>query len=343
MVKIAKPLPFKMPVRKNALEKPTVVLFFGGGQDSTALLYKYYYDAEFRKSRIGDAHFLVIMADTGNEYPSTYSHVALVQEWCQRVGIEFYLVGPEMGYHGRTWQSLQFQMELNNTVMGVAFQKSCTDNLKVKVCYRFLADWLRANYHFTKSGVNVFYQYKAFFGKLRTWIGFAAGEESRVDSSSCESKTQKSEAIKYKAGDLIQVFNDNPKPAKTNLPKWRQLCVTHLYPLITLGYNRLACQLSISGYGHRVPFPSNCMMCPYQGLIEILYLNRKYPAMWAYWRAREMAKLQKFAHKEINYGVKGKLNLEKYLEQARSKYGHLTMDEIEEYRFSHGHCVKSKI
>jgi len=65
--------------------------------------------------------------------------------------------------------------------------------------------------------------------------------------------------------------------------------------------------------------------------------------MWAYWLERESAKLAKFAHARVNLGVKGKQTLEAFLEKAQTKFGHLTIEEIHEYRFSHGHCVKSKI
>ena len=325
---------FRIPAPKKPFSKPTVVLFFGGGQDSTALLYQYHYDAEFRKRYAGDAHFLVIMADTGNEFPYTYTHVAEVKAWCVSVGIEFYFVTADMGFHGATWQSLQGQFERNNTIMGVAYHKTCTDNLKIKVCYRFLAEWLRTKYGFTKPRMDVFYQYKAFYGQMKTWIGFAAGEESRVSVRKLADPGP---------GDELLLFGDCQTTIDSYIPKWRQLTVTHLYPLIDLGFSRQSCQLAIAGYGHTVPFPSNCMLCPYQNEIEILYLYSKHRTMWNYWLIREAAKLTKFAYAKVNYGVKGKLTLEAFLEKAQAKFGHMTMEEIEEYRFSHGHCVKSKI
>lgn len=314
------------------LTRPTVVLFFGGGQDSTDLLYRYFYDAAFRQRYVGDAHFLVIMSDTGNEYPGTYSHVRQIKAFCERNSIEFYLITTEMGYHGKTWPSLQGQMERNHNVMGVAFPKSCTDNLKIKPCYRFLADWLTIRYGFPVGGIKAFYLYKALFGKLTTWIGFAKGEESRVASK----PRPLNPALQVPTDWLFAV-----PPVASHIPKWRQLCVTHIYPLIELGINRQGCQEHIAWLGHTVPFPSNCMMCPFQREVEIIYLYRAYPQEWERWVEREKAKLAKFKDKKINLGVMGKLTLEEYLENALVKFGDWSMDRIKEYRFSHGHCVLS--
>lgn len=53
---------------------PLTILSFGGGQDSTTILYKLVFDADF-KARYAPGDLLVLMADTGNEHPETYSHV----------------------------------------------------------------------------------------------------------------------------------------------------------------------------------------------------------------------------------------------------------------------------
>lgn len=183
-----------LPYRLHPLTKPTRVLFFGGGQDSTALLYLYVYDQLYRQHYAPDCHFLVLMADTSNEFPATIASVRDVAAWCAQKGIEFHLIRPEMGYHGATWQSLKGQMERNDTIMGVAFPKSCTDQLKIQPAYRFLADWLRASYHFQAAGHRVYYQYEHHFGKLITWIGFAAGEEKRVLQSTTGQRLTKTTA-----------------------------------------------------------------------------------------------------------------------------------------------------
>ena len=323
---------WKRNAKLGLLTKPTTVLFVGGGQDSVALLLKYYYDAAFRRQFV-QGHFVCIMADTGNEFPKTMAYVASLQHWCQQVGIEFYLISSDMGYHGRTWQSLMHQMEKNNTIMGVGFQKSCTDQLKVQVCYRFLGDWLRQAYGFKAIGHKVYYEYKAHYGKLVSWIGFAAGEEKRIEKAI----VQKPVVI----GETLPVFEQHSKKTDS-IPVWRQVCVRHEYPLVHLGLNRAACQQVIASYGHQVPIPSNCMLCPFQSPAEIVYLYRAFPSTWSYWVEREQAKLVKFKDKKTNLGVKGKLTLTEFLQKALITYGDWSLEELESYRFSHGHCVMSR-
>ncbi len=51
--------------------KALTVLAFGGGQDSTAILYRIALDKAFR-SRYVKGDLLVLMSDTGNEHPHTY-------------------------------------------------------------------------------------------------------------------------------------------------------------------------------------------------------------------------------------------------------------------------------
>ena len=84
------------------------------------------------------------------------------------------------------------------------------------------------------------------------------------------------------------------------------------------------------------------MLCPYQAEVEVLYLYRFFPNEFEYWEERERAKLTKFTHASRNLGVKGKLTLRAYLNEAIRKYGHWTDEQLEVYRFSHGHCVLSK-
>lgn len=302
--------------------QPLTVLWFGGGQDSTALLYLYAFSQTFRAKFVGPTKFVVVMADTGNEFPETYIHVREVQEFCRVQEIPFFFLQPEMGYHGKTWQSLQSQMEKNDNIFSVGFPKSCTDNLKIKVCYRFLEDYLRLEYDFDGKGKKVYYQYAERFGKLRSLIGFAKGEESR-----CASTVQ------------LDLFPDTVVDGR---PKWMQRTVQHFYPLIDLRLDRAGCQKLIVDYGYSVPIPSNCMMCPFQNEAEVVYLHRFHPEMWEYWVSREAAKLTKNILQKRNLGVKGEKTLLEFLEIAKMKYGHWSDDELKHYRNSHGHCVKSR-
>ena len=57
----------------------------------------------------------------------------------------------------------------------------------------------------------------------------------------------------------------------------------------------------------------------------------------------ERRKLEANTHMgEKNLWVWGKKTLPEVLAEAQEKYKNLTKEEIDEYRFSHGHCVMSK-
>ncbi|QHT70784.1 hypothetical protein GXP67_31120 [Rhodocytophaga rosea] len=69
-----------------------------------------------------------------------------------------------MNFHTESWQSLRHQMRTNSTIFGMepiltlvvapAFARkgSCTDNLKIKPIYRFLADYIHRRYNFAGIG-----------------------------------------------------------------------------------------------------------------------------------------------------------------------------------------------
>ena len=289
------------------------VLWFGGGQDSTALLYLSHYSKEFQDTYIGNTELIVVMSDTGNEYPDTYSHVAEISEFCRIQNISFHFLTKEQGFHSKTWMSLQAQMEKNSSIMSVALPKSCTDKLKIGVCYNFLGKLISEKYGYNPKRKKMYYDYKEEFGKLKVLIGFAKGEESRMVNK-----------------------DDDQRPL------WMQRNVDVIYPLIEMGIDRQECQNIISSYGHNVPSPSNCMLCPFQSDPEIVYLHKFHPKMWEYWVEREAAKIAKNAEKPKNLGVKGRKTLPETLEIAMAKYGHWSNLELIEYRHSHGHCVMSR-
>lgn len=298
------------------------VLWFGGGQDSTDILYRLIHNQAFRQ-RYAPERLVVIMSDTGNEFDFTYRHVNQVHSLCLTHNIEFYLIEPWMGYHSMAWQSLTGQYVRNHNIQGSAFAKTCTDNLKIGPNYRFLADYIRELYGFTAKGNRVFYEYTATFGPLKSLIGFAKGEESR-----CGQKQQ------------LDLFPDLLTDIR---PKWMRHCIEHVYPLIELRVDRAGCQSSIQSMGYQVPMPSNCKLCPFAAPQEILFLYRFYPADWQEWVQHEANKITKNSHKPRNLGVKGEKLLPQVLAEAQAKYGHLTDEQLWDYRMSHGHNVKSRL
>ncbi|CDS93684.1 conserved hypothetical protein [Sphingobacterium sp. PM2-P1-29] len=313
------------------MEKNITLLSFGGGQDSTTILYKIILDKDFR-DRYVNGRLLVLMSDTGNEHPHTYAHVKFIAEFCILHGIEFYLINHSMGYHPQNWPTLQHNFSIYDTVMSVAFKKVCTDNLKIKPLYNFLDHYIAKKYFGYSSilppkGKKYIKLFRKQYGAIRVLIGIAAGEEVRIAKSN--NRIQKAMQL-----DLF-------RKVRTPGLKWMETSITKIYPLAERGINRYACQQYIFSVGLPLPFPSNCMMCPFASKIEILWLYRNYPAVFAEWVCFERAKLEKFNGTKNNLGVKGKLTLEEVLAQAIVQHGHMTNDELDEYKMSHGHCVKS--
>ncbi|MGV0949233.1 MAG: hypothetical protein ACOYB3_01080 [Azonexus sp.] len=295
----------------NSSEQLTV-LSFGGGQDSTALLYKYVYDAEFR-ANYAPGRFLVVMAATSDEHPETDNHVGFVKLFCAEHKIEFVHITPDMGFHSGKWQGYRQFLRATTTCGSKVFRKTCTDNLKLKPIYRFLEQWVSKNYG-TRCGRKVgFYDFVKTHGKIRMIIGIAKGEEGRV-------------------GAPLEV--------------WGKACIERLYPLIDLSLDRQGCQDYIKNVGQVVPPPSNCMLCPFMSDIELLWLSKFYPADYAEWVTIEANKIARFKAEGLpddkNYGVWAKKTLPEVLAKAQVKYAHMTDAQLHEYKMSHGHCVKSK-
>jgi 3'-phosphoadenosine 5'-phosphosulfate sulfotransferase (PAPS reductase)/FAD synthetase len=288
------------------------VLSFGGGQDSTALLYRYAFDPEFRR-QYAPGKFIVSMAATLDEHPETNSHVEEVKRFCATQAIEFVHITPDMGYHGGKWQGYRQFLNATSTCGSKAFRKTCTDNLKIKPIYRFLEWWIGKTYGFVVGRKSAFYEFQRHYGKVRMLIGIAKGEESRCGEA---------------------------------LEKWQRETVERVYPLIDLGLDRQGCQDYIASRNKPVPPPSNCMLCPFMSEIELLWLSYNYPTDYAAWVVLEQNKIDRFRREGLaddkNLGVWGRKLLPQKLSEAKVRYAHMSPAQINDYKMSHGHCVKSK-
>jgi len=286
------------------------VLSFGGGQDSTAILYLLAEDQEAR-AKYAPGRLLVIMSDTGDEHQDTLEHVYRIKAYCQVRGIEFAWIRPGDGYHGKWNEGMRAYHRAHGSIGSKAFPKTCTDNLKIQPIYRYLEAWVAREYGYVAGRKAALKAFARDHGRIRVLLGIAKGEEKRVS------------------------------PPETWTP-WRRLATEAGYPLLDLGLDRAACQAYIASRGHAVPPPSNCITCHFKSPIEILWTARKLPADFADWVALEAAKLKKWAEKgEKNLGVNGRKTLPQVLAEAEARYGHLTDAELDEYRMSHGHCVKN--
>ena len=247
-------------------EPELTVLSMGLGQDSTALLYKYLYDKEFRSTYVPN-RLLVIFADTGNEFPQTYSHLEYVKKLCIEHDIEFVHLQGDSGFHSPDWRSLSHFYEKKSAIGSKAYPKICSQRLKIEPIYRFLEYWLGLNYSVKVGNKKGIRQFALEFGKVRMMIGIAKNEEGRMSNAS-ERKE-----------------------------RWYRESIEHCYPLVDLGLDRKGCQEYILSVGHAVPIPSNCMMCPFLSAEELEYLRRFEPKELESWIWHEKRKLSKWSHR----------------------------------------------
>ena len=297
---------------KKKMQTELTILSYGAGQDSTALRDLYVFDKAFRK-KYAPGRMMMICSDTGDEHLATYAHIEETKEFCEKHGIEFHHLTADKGFHSESWPSLREFYRRTNTVGSKAFPKTCTDRLKLQPIYRFLEHWLAENYGVRCSRKKGFYEFAEQYGKINMLIGIAAGEEKRVAD-----------------------------PEKGPC-KWRRETVQNVYPLIDLGMDRKACQDYIRSVGNKVPPPSNCILCPFMNEVELVWLYRNQPHDFQEWVDIEQTKLSHNLDKgDRNLGVWGKKYLPEVLTGALARFGHMTMEALDEYKMSHGHCVMSK-
>ena len=290
------------------------VLSYGGGQDSTSILLKAIYEPSFKQKFI-KGRFIVVMADTVNEHDHTYNYLPKMQELCKENGIPFFLISPEE-YASNSWKKgLIGFYEEKNAVGSKAFPKTCTDNLKIRPIYKFLEQYVHTEFKTEKFGrKSAFYEYAEKAGKIRVLIGIARKEEKRASENG-------SSGI-----------------------KWFDQTIEKVYPLIEEGMDRQDCQDYIASTGFEIPFPSNCILCPFMSLQELLYLYRYERSWFDKWVELEANKFKNNEHKgKKNLGVWGTPeSLLEILKKAEAKFGSMTKEELIEYKKSHGHCVMSK-
>lgn len=298
----------------GAPRRPLTLLSFGGGQDSTAILYRILHEPGLRQA-VAPGDLVVVMADTGNEHPDTYAHVQETRRLCAWWGLPFVFLDAAAGYHSPSWRTLEHQYRLHSTIGSAAFGRACTDNLKLQPIFRWLDDEVARRYGYPNPGRKVALgHYTREFGPLCMLLGIAAGEEKRVARAD----------------------------TSTRVPAWVRRCLTKRYPLIEWGWDRAACQAYIATLGLIVPPPSNCVLCHYKSPIEVLWTARQHPAAFATWVELEAAKLAKNAGRAgKNLGVYGTRTLPEVLARAEKEHGHMTTEELSAYRFSHGHCVRN--
>lgn len=301
------------------------VLSFGGGQDSTAILLMLLLNQTLRK-KYAPGELIVVMSDTGNEHQYTYDHVKNVEKLCIQYGIPFFFLTSDMGYHAASWPNLidpQLR-EVGGKYKPTMIQlgtKSCTDKLKINPIYKFVDEYInkKMNYGFNVRktrgcGKQAFKKFVKENGKIRVLIGFAKGEEKRVEKS-----------LK------IQERDYNSKEDNFEKGIFRE------FPLVEEGMSRESCQKYIEEKIGYCPAPSNCVLCPYMSDVELIWLFKNDLKSFELWERIESNKISRDQGKEKNFGpFCSKKTLREKLESALEKYKNWTDEQIAEYKFSHG-------
>lgn len=330
-----------------------VLLSFGAGQDSAALRALYLHDAAFREKYVGDNDFAIVMGDTGDEH----EHTDIYREWIAKEssarGIPFFFLSLDQGYHAPSWRKgLRGKWEKDSTIGSAAYPKSCSPSLKTDAVYNWLPSYISERFGYENRGKRTLEQFAKERGKIKVWIGYARGEESRLPASA--------------AAQTVFEFAEE----ESTIPVWQQKSIELVFPLIELGMNREDCQNYLRSVGEIVPKPSLCYSCPFKSKIEILWSARRYPERFARWVADERRKLDAWADEEYrrarqrpekfvpndkykNAGVSGKgefrdgryvpVTLLDTLREAEVEFGHMSDEDLDDYVNSHGHCVKSKL
>jgi 3'-phosphoadenosine 5'-phosphosulfate sulfotransferase (PAPS reductase)/FAD synthetase len=304
--------PIFSPSHTNGL----VVLSFGAGQDSTAILYRLIRDPKWRVYKLRGSRLVVVFSDTGNEHPETYEHLASIKRICHAYGVEFHHLTPDLGYHSEAWQSLEHQFKTNGTI-AMKRVKSCTDNLKIKPIYRWLDHYCskllgdESRSHQGKPHIQAFAK---LYGPIIMLIGFTA---------------EKNEIKRAR------------KAKRAGAELWWQ-SIQKEFPLIWSRWSRSDCINYMESTGWKSCPPSNCMMCPNVSKQELIYLWRFHKKEFIRWAKHERIKLKKNATKERNVGALGnQRDLITELRAALNKFGHWSDDQLKEYKHSHGHCISS--
>lgn len=310
--------------------KKLTFLSFGAGQDSTYILYRIFTDPLYRE-RFAPGKLVIVMSDTGDEHAETYQHVKFISGLCASKGVEFQFLTSDMGFHPRTWPDLLSQLRRNNTIMSLMMPRSCTDNLKIKPIYNFINIYI-GNYvygqNLTSSTRNKTWikKFAADYGKINVILGIAAGEEKRIKASKKEQLTNQ-----------LALFGKKLNSRST----WMKQCIAKIFPMIAEGINRQQAQDYILSTPWPLPPPSNCKHCPFLSKQEILWMYRFIPQDFHDWVVIEQAKIDKCCGRGRNLGVKGEKLLPQILREAIEEFGHWTDSQLQDYKMSHGHCVKS--
>ena len=196
--------------------------------------------------------------------------------------------------------------------MLTAQTRACTMNLKINPIYKFVEAYVRKEFGFQGSRkVPIKNFVKTYQTKITVMIGFTTQEEKRIhhhtDTCGCS--------------------------------LWFKESIHVIYPLISLGMNRSDIQQETIRLGHPLVIPSACDICHYQTLHQIEFFRRFDNSVLLKMEVLENNKLDKYAHKEKNYGIFGKDKITEVVAKAKDKFADNSDQEIILMVLSHSHNI----
>ncbi len=215
------------------MDREIIVDSYGGGTNSTAVL--------CGMAERGILPDLIMMANTVNEWPHTYAHLEVMQEWCKQMGFPPITIVQNDLPQGRIDGSLYGECLRLGTLPSKTFGFStCSVKWKIEPQTKFLVQWM------AERGIT----------HVTHIVGYDADEYHRME---------KAEAMIAKK--------------KAEVPNWRNY-ETNKSLLIEWGWGRDECIDAIKRHGLPQPGKSSCSMCPSSKKHEVIKLAKEHPDLY---------------------------------------------------------------
>ena len=256
----------KTPFRTGTDRTSPLIVNFGGGVDSTAILIQFV--------ELGIRPDLVIFADTGSEKPETIQHVADFSAWLEAHDFPAVTVVSRPEMFGCRDQSLEENLVHNFTLPSICYgMGGCAGKWKHEPMDRYLTGGGRQ--------------------KIEGWApakaAWARGEKPV-------------KVIGYDAGPKDARRGQGRGPVlKNTVAPGRDFSAWH--PLRDWGWDREACEaVCQAGIGY-VPMKSACWFCLASKESELRWLAENHPDLWARALALEARALPRVAELAQKKGI----------------------------------------
>ena len=242
---------------KTASTAPLLVVSYGVGLDSTALLVEMH--------NRGMRPDLILFSDTGDEKPETYAYLDIINRWLVRVGFPKVTV-VRYAPARAPYKTLEGKCLANETLPSLAFGKhSCALVFKRDVMVKFLKSWEPGKAAIARGE------------KIIKAIGYDASKADRR-------RRAKADRVIDKLRLRVVERQDCGKPPKAD--QWETAHCTFAYYLQDWDLERADLAAIIEAADLPLPVKSSCFHCPATHPDEVVQLRIDHPDL--YWRAVAM-------------------------------------------------------